>query len=122
MNIYKFPYDKQTCSIQIGSWGLVNEIISFYHKEFVEKNAVDFVPNSIWTITNQQVEIFNTSRISNIWQTSDVHYTFTLKRGSLYFMINNLYPCLILNIISLVTFFMPFVSKASLSILKFKLF
>jgi len=68
MNIYKFPYDKQTYSIQIGSWGLVNEIISFYHKEFVEKNAVDFVPNS------------------------------------------------------LVTFFMPFVSKASLSILKFKLF
>lgn len=115
MNIYKFPYDHQYFSIQIGSWGLVNSIISFYHKEFIEKNASDFVPNSIWTVTNQSVEIVNTSRISVIYQTSDIHFTFTLKRGPLYFMISNVYPCLILNIISLVTFFMPFVSQATLS-------
>lgn len=117
INIYKFPFDEQSCSISIGSWTLVNSIISIYYKEFVSDfNETNYFYNSIWSMSSQSVQVMNTTRISNCYQTSDINFVFELKRESLYFMINNVYPCIILNFFSLITFFMPFVSQASVSI------
>ncbi len=118
INIYKFPFDEQTCSINIGSWTLVNSIISIYYKEFVSdfNEKSNYFYNSIWSMSSQSFQIMNTTRIKNCYQTSDIHFVFKLKRESLYFMINNVYPCIILNLFSLITFFMPFVSQAAVSI------
>ncbi len=62
INIYKFPFDEQTCSINIGSWTLVNSIISIYYKEFVSdfNEKSNYFYNSIWSMSSQSFQIMNT--------------------------------------------------------------
>ena len=119
MNIYKYPFDEQLCSIQIGSWNLINSIISIYHYNNSSSSSNNLINNSTinWLITDQSVKILNTTRINNA--TSDIYnYAFRLKRKlSISLFIIDYLPFVLLNFISLVTFFMPFITQIILIIL-----
>ena len=72
--------------------------------------------NPVWEIVDQNQRIVeNSSRINIDFITTDTYFEITIKRGPLYYMINNVYPCLILNVVTLLTFFLPFALQASLS-------
>ena len=60
MNVYKFPYDSQTCSIVIGSWTLSNQQMLMNYGKFL--SASGFVENSIWTLQSVNVFVQNTTR------------------------------------------------------------
>ena len=122
MNIYKYPFDEQLCSIQIGSWNLINSIISIYHYNNNSNNNNLIISSINWLITDQSVKILNTTRIinnnNNNNATSDIYYTFRLKRKLLIsLLIIDYLPFVLLNFISLVTFFMPFITQIILIIL-----
>ena len=113
MNVYKFPFDIQTCSIVIGSWSLPNLKIIMNYNPIL--NASGFVENSVWSVINQNVFVKNTSRLNAQYLSSDIYFQGTFKRKPMYYLINNVYPCLILNIITLFTFKFPFPIQATLS-------
>ena len=70
----------------------------------------------IWTLVNKSAFVMqNKSRFSNMYKSEDFSFIMTLKRAPQYYMINNVIPCLILNVVTLVTFFLPFALQASLS-------
>jgi len=121
MNVYKFPYDLQTCSIVIGSWSQSYEQIYLVYVGDLSSNS--FVENSIWSLQTTYVSGQNTTRLSAITTvyTSDIYFQATVKRKPLYYMINNVYPTIILNISTLFTFFFPFAQQSVLSI-SFNLF
>jgi hypothetical protein len=116
MNIYKFPMDEQKCSINIGSWFEdISRITLINQKLYVEANS-GFIENQIWTLIGESINLIrNTTRFSSIYLSDEIYFTFRVKRGPLYYMINNVYPCLILNVITLIIFFVPFSIQASLS-------
>jgi nicotinic acetylcholine receptor len=117
MNIYKFPMDEQNCSINIGSWFADTSRITIINQKLNAEINTGFIENQIWTLMNQSTNIIqNTTRFSNVYLSDEINFTFRIKRGPLYYVINNVYPCLILNIITLLTFFLPFAIQASLSI------
>jgi len=64
--------------------------------------------------------IFSSDRFyaSSGLTTEDISYSFTLKRGSSYYM-NNLLACFILNAIIVVAFYLPFPVQATLSMTTF---
>ena len=118
MNVYKFPFDKQTCSIVIGSWFQTNQLINLKIDNTISAIDSDFVKNPVWefVISESYRYIENSTRLlSNDYKTSDVHFVASMKRGPLYYMINNVYPCLILNVVTLLTFFLPFALQATIS-------
>jgi hypothetical protein len=114
MNVYKFPYDSQICSIVIGSWTLSNTQIIMNHKSLL--TASGFVENSVWSLQNTNVYVKNTTRISDQYLTSDIYFEGTVKRKPMYYILNNIYPCLILNVITLFSFIFPFQLQSTLSI------
>ena len=113
INVYKFPYDLQTCSIVIGSWTLSNMQIMMNYYPFL--TASGFVENSVWSLQGGNFFVTNTTRLSAQNLASDIYFQGTFKRKPMYYLINNVYPCLILNIITLFTFKFPFPIQASLS-------
>ena len=118
MNIYTFPNDIQTCSIIIGPWfhddTQINLNIDTQYSN--QPNLIEFTKNSIWNLTNTQVSLVkNGARFLNIANQSDFSFKLTIKRQSLYYIYSNVYPCLILNFVTLFTFFLPFSLQASLS-------
>lgn len=49
----------------------------------------NFTKNPIWEITYMNAIIINSSRLTSNFTTDDVYFVATVKRGSLYYMINN---------------------------------
>ena len=118
MNVYKFPFDKQSCSLIIGSWFQNNQFITLKIDYKIPPIDKDFVKNPVWELvdTADWCKVKNSTRLlSNDYIASDAHFVASFKRGPLYYMINNVYPCLILNVVTLLTFFLPFALQASLS-------
>jgi hypothetical protein len=116
MNINKFPMDQQTCSINIGSWFQDIARIRIINQRLDAESNTGYVENQVWTLIDQTTRIIqNTTRFSSIFLSDEIDFSLTIKRGPLSFMLNNVFPCLILNAISLITFFFPFAIQASLS-------
>jgi hypothetical protein len=97
------------------------EIISFLQTESVLKFIAtkEYDENPIWKLTNTSVSFIN---ISSRWlggdpleSNSDLFFNITLKRQPNYYMINFVFPCFILNLITLFLFFMPFSLQAVMS-------
>jgi hypothetical protein len=113
MYVYKFPYDIQTCSMIIGSWTLSNQQIAMSLSESLNSNS--FVGNSIWDLKSTNVLVQNTTRINAQYLTTDIYFQMTVQRKPMYYIINNVYPCLILNVVTLFTFNFQFAQQSSLS-------
>lgn len=125
MNIYKFPYDQQTCSIIIGSWFQDTSSIKLKVSKnfFNSSKKSDFIKNPIWSVIDQSIYVeYNVSRFSSDYVVDDVFFIIKMSRGSLYYMISNVYPCIILNLVTLLTFFLPFALQASLSMFQLNTF
>ncbi len=89
--------------------------LNFNNKQIVTDN---YVENTLWDLQN----VSNSSaspvdRFQYYYQGYAIDqtiYEITLKRRPLYFMINSIFPCLVLNIITILSFALPFVPQMSL--------
>lgn len=123
MDAKKFPFDTQKCPIKIGSWqydlsklNLISDINNY--------TLVDYTENSIWNLIsyNACTEIVVSRTPGNLYAVTseqvygneDLIVSFTIKRRSLNYLINNIYPPLILNIVNLAAFILPFSSQVSI--------
>ena len=105
INIAGFPYDSQTCNIQIGSWSYDNEQISFSGKDSSFETK-DYIENAVWYLQSVSSDEKETSkRLSN---STDISFKIKIKRRPTNYMLNNLYPCFVLNVVTLLTFWIPF--------------
>ncbi|XP_056385309.1 gamma-aminobutyric acid receptor subunit pi-like [Hyla sarda] len=103
MDLTKYPMDKQTCTLQLESWGYNINDVMFY-----------------WTRGNDSVKGLNTLRLAQY--TVEDHYTsvseavyetgrypklvfhFDLKRNILYFILETYVPSILLVVLSWVSF------------------
>jgi len=90
---------------------------------YPQNNTVDtstYIENSLWALTNvSMTEVVSTDRYFDAdaeIQTEDLSINFVLKRKPLYFMINNIFPSMILNCVTLLAFTLPFATQIGLSI------
>jgi hypothetical protein len=83
-----------------------------------------YIPNNQWDLVSLNVSnilasnrynFFNEPNNWNVYKNFDVSFNFVLKRVSLYFMLNDIFPTLILNLITLLAFAMPYPQQLLLS-------
>ena len=125
MDPTNFPFDRQNCSIIVGSWQYDMTRINLL-AEIDMDHFEDATPNPIWFYTNLDVSDVNTSFRSpafkditpeNDFANNDIYFILIISRRPLYYMLNNIYPCFILNLVTLLTFFLPFASQIAISII-----
>lgn len=75
------------------------------------------MPHLIWDQISYESYIINkTSRFQHDEHASkDFYQELIIKRKPLYYMINNVYPYLVINLVNLISFFLPFALQASIS-------
>ena len=111
LDIAKYPFDSQTCNLTFVSW------------PFFEQP-----PKVIYYFTNQTSSISTIWGNHSVWDLLNISYStdddyskcgynvmFNLQRKSVYIMLNSVVPCLILNIILIIAFFLPFTNQIALS-------
>jgi len=113
LNAYYYPFDKQNCSIIIGSWQLDTFRINFISSnDYVDLS--NFIQNPVWILKHVDVFKVYTSRrfLSSFdYLSGDVGFFLILQRGSMYSMVNNVFPCLVLNIVILAAFYIPLMAS-----------
>ena len=121
MNVRKFPFDAQSCNINVGSWIQTSDRMNIELGDSKIKTD-DYVENSVWRLTGSSVAIIQSNKriptfLSDKNFTCDeIQFTLHIERRPLYFMMNGIFPCLLLNCLTLLLFFLPYNSQIDLSI------
>jgi len=100
----------------VGSWVHPRPIVQLSFISSIDTQ--DYIQNSVWklTSTDQSIQQSN-SRLMRLLKSDDAYFNLTIQRMPLYYMINCVYPCLILNAVILAVFFVPFNIQCGLGIL-----
>ncbi|CAF0940104.1 unnamed protein product [Brachionus calyciflorus] len=115
INAYKFPFDVQTCSITIGSWTMSKYDIEINDDK--ESLKLNDVLSSSWDFLDWDSDVAESNERFHFdnYISNDVKFYLKLRRRPLYFMVNGVLPCLVLNLITALAFFIPFASQVSLT-------
>ncbi|CAC5407628.1 unnamed protein product [Mytilus coruscus] len=99
-NIYKFPFDSQTCQLLFVVWGsTINDIHLKADPDPVDINF--FKPNSDWTLQSYQGETY-------LWHGYDVfEISLTIKRAPLYYNIVVSCPTILFGLSNPLVFLLP---------------
>jgi hypothetical protein len=123
MDVKNYPFDTQTCKLRITSWSNGDNRINYEIKD-AYVDVSDYTNNTIWTLTSTDITNSTSSDRVPFEDTvnTEIIMILVLTRKSLYYMMNTVLPCFILNIVTLLTFFMPFGNQIGLAMTGFLTF
>jgi hypothetical protein len=125
LHFAKFPYDKQTCNISISSWSLSANMLNMTAND---SSMLDlYMESPDWelqdlTVTSSTSSDLFASALSAYTPSGSVDFQLHIKRRPLYFMITNVFPCLVLNLLTMIAFALPSSSQFGLCITIFLTF
>ncbi|XP_039626538.1 gamma-aminobutyric acid receptor subunit pi [Polypterus senegalus] len=103
MDLTKYPMDKQTCTLQLESWGYnVNDVMFYWTRGNDSVSGLDTLRLAQYT-----VEDYYTSVSEAIYETGQypkLIFHFELKRNILYFILETYVPSSLLVVLSWVSF------------------
>jgi hypothetical protein len=119
LDVYKFPFDQQTCDINIGSWAMSDDKLDFGDNAEDPINKNFYIDNAVWSLVQTSYDFFlSQDRYSYDlvdYNIKEIKFKFILRRRPLYFMINSVFPCLVLNVLTLMSFFLPALPQFTIS-------
>uniref|UniRef100_A0A8C6UM62 Gamma-aminobutyric acid receptor subunit pi n=1 Tax=Neogobius melanostomus TaxID=47308 RepID=A0A8C6UM62_9GOBI len=103
MDLTKYPMDKQTCTLQLESWGYnINDVMFYWTRGNESVSGLDSLQLAQYT-----VEDYYTSVSEAIYETGNyprLVFHFELKRSILYFILETYVPSSLLVVLSWVSF------------------
>jgi nicotinic acetylcholine receptor len=121
-----FPFDRQACPITVSSWSLSADVLNMTANNTV---MLDFyMPNNEWDLKRIDVtkSTENNSRLASALPAYspnlNVNFILNLQRRPLFFMITDVFPCFILNLLTMISFALPGSSQFGLCITIFLTF
>ena len=108
VNVYYFPYDIQTCDLNLYTWGYSSKEV----KLVPTSNSVDIsqlANHGSWEVTNTSVRTVDDDF------TSKIYFTFKLKRKPQYVIVNVIFPIMFLCLLNVLVFILPAASGERVS-------
>lgn len=107
VNISLFPFDTQRCSLKFGSWSYEQAQVDMVSKRD-KVELMNYVTSGEWDIVGTisvRHEVVYPIDLNAVYP--DVTVTLVMRRRRLYYVMNILFPCIWLNILSLLSFCLP---------------
>ncbi|XP_077988935.1 neuronal acetylcholine receptor subunit alpha-10-like [Glandiceps talaboti] len=100
-----FPFDEQECKLKFASWSYD---ITFIDMIADNASSVDrFIPNGEWELVGMPIERDTATYVCCPEPFPDVTYTIHLKRRSLFYVFNIIFPSFLACILVAVGFYLP---------------
>lgn len=132
VDIRYFPFDDQECLLRFGSWIYSGRWMEFYSPA----DGIDlthYIDNSEWELVDIKFEKtlrmrpFGTSSATEsvyhngtFYDAEDYHpdlvYTLHIRRRTFYYIFNIIVPCVMLSVLTLLTFWLPPTSGEKISL------
>jgi hypothetical protein len=121
LNMKTFPFDTQTCSIIITSWSHGSDQVNYNLEDVSGINLDNYLDNTIWELLDSNISTqSNPNRVPyDVTDNIELIIQLNLKRKPLYYMINGVLPCLVLNLITILAFMFPYAQQITLSMTTF---
>ena len=107
--IFKYPFDAQSCELSFGSWSYTINYLN-YTLMLKEPDLSNYTENNEWILVSfsaNRVEVKYANWVEND-SFSEIRYKVLLKRKPLFVVTNCIIPALMLSMLSLSSFFIPF--------------
>ena len=101
------------CPIKIGSWQQDKTRITFSTTKNYSSIG-DFTNSPLWDIDEANSFTVKSASRFKYSEGNDFFFKLSIKRKPLYYITNNVFSCLVLNIMTLFMFFIPFQLQATL--------
>ncbi|XP_071944538.1 neuronal acetylcholine receptor subunit alpha-10-like [Antedon mediterranea] len=107
MNVRKFPFDSQLCTLEFGSWTYDGYELNLMTVTGRDAEQTEFTENGVWVLTSvnvaRQVRYFNCCPEPYPILT----YSLKLTRRYEFYLANILLPCILLSFLSMLVFYLP---------------
>ncbi|XP_060576307.1 acetylcholine receptor subunit beta-type lev-1-like [Ruditapes philippinarum] len=95
-----YPFDRQKCSFVYTAWGYTTSEIILDSAQS-EWYLCDYKPNAVWGLIETTVESYEVD------DQSYMRFLFTIERQPLYFVMNVIFPILLLSVLTGFVFLLP---------------
>lgn len=112
IDVTYFPFDKQTCGIELTSWSYTINSIKLTPK-IKRVNLGDFKMNGEWDILESFVETKELSENGDTF--SQIVFQLTVKRKPKYYVQSVIFPVILISILTVVVFLLPAESGEKIS-------
>ena len=114
--VQKFPFDRQLCTINLTSWSQGANRILYTEKPDSVIDISRYSEHPLWRLNRTDVISFNSSDRVPFEDTYNavISIKLYLQRKPLFFMMNGIFACLILNCVTLLSYALPFGSQIGL--------
>ncbi|CAF1555218.1 unnamed protein product, partial [Didymodactylos carnosus] len=119
--VQKFPFDKQLCSINLTSWSQGANRILYTENRSLVIDLSEYSEHPLWKLNGTDMIVTEAADRAPFEDTYNdiISIQLYLQRKPMYFMLNGIFACLILNAVTLIAFALPFATQISLSMICF---
>ena len=114
--VRNFPFDRQICSINITSWSQGMNRIEYTETKSKVIDISQYIEHPIWKLNQTDMIIIRSEDRAPFEDTYNtvISIQLYLQRKPLFFMMNGIFACLVLNCVTLLSFALPFGSQIGL--------
>uniref|UniRef100_A0A1I8H8V2 Neur_chan_LBD domain-containing protein n=1 Tax=Macrostomum lignano TaxID=282301 RepID=A0A1I8H8V2_9PLAT len=106
IDITYFPFDDQICTMKFGSWTYDGYQVNISKKR-EEVDFQNYVQSGEWNLIRIDVERQETVYPISPVPYPDIKFHIVIRRRTLYYLFNIIFPCLWLTVLSLLGFWLP---------------
>ena len=107
LNLQMYPFDKQTCTIQVENWAYTKDDVDLTNGSTTVV-LQQYQVNGIWDYTGSSVKVttfYQDIHVNNSYPR--ITFYINLTRKSSYYMISIMVPCILILCIELAVFWLP---------------
>ena len=114
--VRNFPFDRQVCSINFTSWSLGNNKIAYDEDISQVLDISNYNEHPLWELTGTDIIEIRTADRAPFEETYNevISIQLFLRRKPLFFIVNGIFACLVLNVVTLLAFSLPFGTQVGL--------
>ena len=111
-----FPFDIQICTINLTSWSQGSNRILYTENSSSVIDISEYSQHPLWKLTGTDMVVIQTADRAPFEDTYNdvISIQFYLQRKPLFFMMNGIFACLILNCVTLLSYALSFGSQIGL--------
>jgi hypothetical protein len=119
--VQKFPFDRQICSINLTSWSQGSNRIIYTENGSLAIDIDEYNEHAQWKLEKTNIEVIEAEDRApfELTENAVISIQLYLRRKPLFFMLNGIFACFILNCVTLLSFTLPFTAQISLCMICF---
>lgn len=114
--VRKFPFDKQTCNINFTSWSQGTNRVAYEESRDTVLDLSAYDEHPLWKLVGTDVVVIEAGDRAPFEDTYNdiISIQLFLQRKPLYFIMNGIFACLVLNCVTLLSYHIPFAPRIGL--------